>query len=472
MRGHKLFIGEKLRVLREEHRLTQASFAQGLGISTSYLNQLENNQRHATATVLMALAEHFAVDIATLSRQDSDRLLATLTEVFADPLFKDKAPSGRELRLASQNSPSVAKALVSMHQALRRANDQLAELDNTITRAGVIVQATSYEQVRDYFHFNDNYVHVLDIAAEQLSERLFADSASDRDQLLMLHLQAGHRVSIGIDLSSNEIIRTYDPQARQLHLNRRHPASTRAFQMAHQIALLEQSELMDTLIGEAAFGNAEADKVCRIGLANYFAGALLMPYARFQKAAKELRHDLVDLADRFQTSLEQVSHRLSTLQRPGLPGVPIFFARLDRAGNITKRHSATKLQFARFGSACPLWNAHRAFESPGRIIRQLAETPDGVQYLCLACTVDKPTGGFKDPTQQYALALGCEYRFKDEFVYSDNFAGQPLETFEPIGISCRICEREHCVQRALPPLKRALTIDLNSRELMPYSLDD
>ena len=95
-----------------------------------------------------------------------------------------------------------------------------------------------------------------------------------------------------------------------------------------------------------------------------------------------------------------------------------------------------------------------------------------MQYLCLACTVDKPTGGFKDPTQQYALALGCEYRFKDEFVYSDNFAGQPLENFEPIGISCRICEREHCIQRALPPLKRGLTIDLNSRELMPYSLDE
>ncbi|MGQ7847188.1 helix-turn-helix domain-containing protein [Granulosicoccus sp. 3-233] len=472
MRGHKLFIGEKLRALREEHRLTQARFAERLGISTSYLNQLENNQRHATATVLLGLAEHFSVDIASLSRQDSDRLLATLTEVFADPLLKDRSPSSRELRLASQNSPAVAMALVSMHQALRRAHDQLAELDDTITRAGVIVQATSYEQVRDYFHFNDNYIHELDLAAESLSEQLFDASASDRDQLLMEHLRRQHKVSIGIDLADNETIRTYDPETRQLHLNRRHPASTRAFQMAHQIALLEQADTMNDIIAKAGFGNAEADKVCRIGLANYFAGALLMPYTRFQKSARELRHDLVDMADRFQTSLEQVSHRLSTLQRPGLPGVPIFFARLDRAGNITKRHSATRLQFARFGSACPLWNAHRAFESPGRIIRQLAETPDGVQYLCLACTVDKPTGGFKDPTQQYALALGCEYRFKDEFVYSDNFAGQPLENFEPIGISCRICEREHCVQRALPPLKRALTIDQNSRELMPYSLED
>ena len=227
---------------------------------------------------------------------------------------------------------------------------------------------------------------------------------------------------------------------------------------------------MDKLVEEAQFRSAEAGDICRIGLANYFAGAMLLPYQRFQQAAKTYRHDLVDLADRFDTSIEQVAHRLSTLQRPGLPGIPIFFARIDRAGNITKRHSATKLQFARFGSACPLWNAHKAFETPGRIIRQLAETPDGVRYLCLACTVDKPTGGFNDPTQQYALALGCEIKFKDDFVYSDRLAADAPEHFEPIGTSCRICDRESCVQRALPPLKRGLAVDANYRGVIPYTL--
>lgn len=470
MRGSKLFIGEKLRSLREEHKLTQAKFAHKIGISTSYLNQLENNQRHATAVVLLGLAEHFAVDIASLSRQDSDRLLASLSECFADPFFKGVAPSSRELRLASQNSPSVAMALISTFQALRRTSDQLAELDHNMARAGVMSQQTPYEQVRDYFHFKDNYVHELDVAAEALSMELFENPLADLNQGLTHYLNHKHGVNIELDLDSNERIRTFDMRTRQLRLNRRHPASTRGFQIAHQIALLEHGPLMDSIIAKAEFDGDEARNICRIGLANYFAGALLMPYARFQTAARELRHDLVDLADRFQSSMEQVAHRLSTLQRPGLPGVPLFFARLDRAGNITKRHSSTKLQFARFGSACPLWNAHRAFETPGKIIRQLAETPDGVQYLCVACTVDKPTGGFKDPTQQYALALGCEYRYKDQFVYSDSFVGQPLDHFEPIGISCRICERENCVQRAVPPMKRKLGIDPNSRSLTPYTI--
>ena len=497
--------------------MTQAQFAEQLGISTSYLNQLENNQRHVTASVLLALAERFSVNIADLSRQDSDRLMADLLECYADPLFDGKAPSARELRLAAQNSPSVALSVITMHQALRRASDQLAEMDDTITRSGVIGEPTPYEEVRDYFHFNNNYVHELDTRAEALAAHLtsghssnqsssnqgssdqghsdqgssdqgssgqgssgqgYAEGGSvnegqqraDRNQLLRQYLIDQHGVSVGEELNGTNVLRSYNPDNRLLRVNRRTPASTQAFQIAHQIALLEHREAMNEIIDAAKFRSAEAGDICRIGLANYFAGAMLMPYTQFQSAARKHRHDLVDLADRFDTSVEQVAHRLSTLQRPGLSGIPIFFARIDRAGNITKRHSATRLQFARFGSACPLWNAHRAFETPGQIIRQLAETPDGVRYLCLACTVDKPTGGYKDPTQQYALALGCEIKFKDDFVYSDTLAADSMEHFEPIGTSCRICEREHCVQRALPPLKRGLKINTNYRGIIPYTL--
>ncbi len=473
MRTPKLFIGQKLRELRDEHQMTQAQFAEQLEISTSYLNQLENNQRHVTATVLLALAERFAVNIADLSRQDSDRLMADLLECYADPLFGGKAPGARELRLAVQNSPAVALSVITMHQALRRAGDQLAELDDTITRSGVIGEPTPYEEVRDYFHFKNNYVDELDQAAESLATQLHPEPAQhyrERIQHFRAYLQKQHKVTVSEDLANTSVLRQYLPDTRLLQVNQRSQPSTQAFHIAHQIGLLEHGSLMDKLIDEAQFRSAEAGDICRIGLANYFAGAMLMPYERFLQTAKDYRHDLVNLAERFDTSIEQVAHRLSTLQRPGLPGVPIFFARLDRAGNITKRHSATKLQFARFGSACPLWNAHRAFETPGQIIRQLAETPDGVRYLCLACTVDKPTGGYNDPKQQYALALGCEIRFKDDFVYSDRLAADEPEHFEPIGTSCRICDRENCVQRALPPLKRRLAIDTNNRKIIPYTL--
>lgn len=469
MRTSKLFIGQSLRELRLEHSLTQAGFAESLGISTSYLNQMENNQRHVTATVLLALAEHYSVDIAKLSSFDNDRLLADLVECFADPVFNGRVPSSHELKLATQNSPSVARALITMHQALRRTSDQLAELDDSIHRTGSLVEPTAYEEVRDYFHFTNNYLHELDKDAEALASRLDG-SARDQFDALSSYAEQQHALKIVLEDGDSATLRHYVPGGKSLHLNRRHSRATRAFQLACQLGLLEHEATINQMIDEADFRSAQAADICRIGIANYFAGATLMPYTSFHSAARRLLHDLVLLADEFDTSIEQVAHRLSTLQRPGLAGVPIFFARVDRAGNITKRHSATKLQFARFGSACPLWNAHKAFESPGQMIRQLAETPDGERYLCFATTVDKPSGGFKDPNRRYALALGCEVKYIDQFVYGTQLDPSAPNVFEPIGVSCRICERIDCVQRAAPPLKSTLHVDQNVRKIIPYGL--
>jgi XRE family transcriptional regulator, fatty acid utilization regulator len=175
------------------------------------------------------------------------------------------------------------------------------------------------------------------------------------------------------------------------------------------------------------------------------------------------------LADRFGASIEQVAHRLSTLQRPGMKGIPFFFVRVDQAGTITKRHSATRLQFARFGGACPLWNVHRAFETPGRFLRQLAETPDGVRYFCLARDVTKAGGSFTAPVRRFAIGLGCEITHAGKLVYADDldlYRGR----FDPIGISCRICERPDCHQRSVPPLERRLTVDPDRRGVLPYQI--
>ena len=478
MRARKLFIGGKVRAIRGEHGLTQAGFATKLGISTSYLNQIENNQRHVSASVLLALAEAFSVDITTLSDQDSDRLLADVSEALADPVSGGTQPSLSDVKMVVQNAPSFARAFLALHQAMRRSGDQLAELDETLERSGALSDPTPYEEVRDFFHYVDNYIHELDLAGEALSRELSRSRGASL-KALADHIERRHRVRVAIgggepvvqEASARGALRRFDPVSRVLWLNPATPAATQAFQIACQIALIEHDAAMTRIITEARFRSADAAGICRIGLANYFAGATILPYGAFSAAARELRHDLVLLADRFSTSLEQVAHRLSTLQRPGQKGVPFFFARVDKAGNITKRHSATKLQFARFGSACPLWNAHSAFETPNRIIRQLAETPDGVRYLCLATAVTKPSGGWRDPVQAYALALGCEVAHAGELVYADDLDIARDRAFEPIGVSCRICERRDCHQRAVPPLKRRLVVDPNTRKTVPYGLE-
>ena len=150
--------------------------------------------------------------------------------------------------------------------------------------------------------------------------------------------------------------------------------------------------------------------------------------------------------------------------------MPFFFVRVDQAGTITKRHSATRLQFARYGGACPLWNVHRAFETPGQFLRQLAETPDGVRYLCLAREVSTSGGAFRAPVRRFALGLGCEISHAAEVVYADGLDLTDATAFEPIGISCRICERRNCHQRSVPPLESQLTVNHDRRETLPYEV--
>ena len=448
MATEKLFIGRKVRGLRETARATQAQFAERLGISASYLNQIENNQRPVSASVLVTLVEKFQLDMAELATGESDRLVSAVREALKDPLFLNYEPGLQELKLIAQNAPGFAHALLRAHQAYRQNSEQLVQLDDRLGRGTAQVERTPYEEVRDFFHFVDNY------------------------GILAAHLRNRYGIHITRTEAAGGLIRHYDPAGKTLALSSYMAAPTRSFQLALQIAQLHAGASVDRLLAGAGFRNAEAAEICRIGLHNYFAAALILPYGRFHRAAQELRHDLELLAVRFGASLEQVAHRLSTLQRPGMKGVPIFFAKIDRAGNITKRHSATRLQFARFGAACPLWNIHQAFESSDRIVRQLAETPDGVRYLSIATQIEKAGAGFNTERPRYAIALGCEISHAQNFVYADTLDLGNSASFKPIGISCRVCERVDCVQRAVPPLKRKLHFDHLSRGALPYSIAD
>lgn len=470
MSTKKLFIGRKVRSLREAAKMTQAQFAERLGISPSYLNQMENNQRPVSASALVALAEKFQLDMAELSGGESDRLLSAVRETLNDPLFSDYEPGIQELKLITQNAPGFAHALLRAHQAYRQNSEQLARLDDSLGRAG-LTDTTPYEEVRDFFHFVDNYIDTIDVLAEKLSDRLDLQGG-EAYTLLVKHLRDEYDVRVVRGDAIDRAIRHFEPNSRVLTISSYAPPPTRTFHVAFQIAQLHASQQVEKVLKTAGFRTAEARDICKIGLYNYFAAALLLPYRQFHQAAQDLRHDLELLSARFGASLEQVAHRLSTLQRPGLKGVPVFFARIDRAGNITKRHSATQLQFARYGAACPLWIIHQAFESSERIVRQLAQTPDGVRYLSIATQIEKSGGGFNTENPRYAIALGCEISYAASFVYADTLDLNNRASFKPIGVSCRVCERVDCSQRAVPPLKRRLQVDHLSRGPLPYRIVD
>ena len=377
----KLYAGATLRETRQKVGLTQKAFAGKLGISLPYLNQMENNHRPVSTTVLLALASEFGFDITELSSGDAERLVSDMREALADPLFAD-APPLADLRLAASNAPALARAFLSLHRAYRQTHERLASLDEALGREDRGAMTSPWEEVRDFFHYCDNYIDAVDRAAET-----FVRGGSRAEAVA----RALDKLGIMLRTAHEGYLRGYDPETRVLTIAATADPATRTFQVLHQIALLTRADLIEATLDLARFHTPEARAIARIGLANYFAGAALLPYGAFLEAAKSTRHDLEGLSLQFGASVEQVAHRLSTLQRPGAKGVPFFFVRVDQAGTITKRHSATRLQFARFGGACPLWNVHRAFETPGRFLRQLAETPDGVRYS-LPCPGRVETG--------------------------------------------------------------------------------
>ncbi len=462
----KIYAGAKLRELRGRLALTQKSFAQKLGVSLPYLNQMENNNRPVSTSVVLGLAQEFGFDVTELQSGDEARLVGDMREALADPVFAGDSPALADLRLAAANAPTLARAFLDLHAAYRQTHERLASLDEALGREDARLAPSPWEEVRDFFHYCDNYIDAVDRAAERFAASCDVDESKTDAATRVL---AGHGVSV--IFAPNGPLRQYDPVTKSLIISTQAPKPTQTFQVLLQLALITQEPLLEATLDLARFGSPEARSIAKVGLANYFAGAALMPYADFLKAAQETRHDLELLCTQFGTSLEQVAHRLSTLQRPTAKGIPFFFVRVDQAGTITKRHSATTLQFARYGGACPLWNVHAAFETPGQFLRQLAETPDGARYFCLARDVSRSGGSYHAPMRRYAIGLGCEVRHADALVYADHMDKAAKSAYAPIGISCRICERKNCHQRSVPPIERRLRVDPDMRGVLPYQVD-
>ncbi|MFE3058127.1 short-chain fatty acyl-CoA regulator family protein [Nocardia sp. NPDC059239] len=466
----KMYAGARLRTVREQRGFTQSAWAKALGLSVSYVNQLEHDQRPLTVPVLLRLNARFDLDMGFFAADTDARLIADLQDVFAED------PEGATITTAEMDDlvarvPAAARLLVGLNRRLRGATEQLERFSAGIDRDARGSTALPYEDVRDYFYDRRNHIPVLDSAAEEL----FACnglSLGGLDLQLSRLLREQHGIAVTIrtdDPGAPGPKRVYDPAARVLTLARRLTPGQRAFQLATQLAFLTQAEPIAALIDEAEAMPEHSRGLLRIGLANYFAGALVLPYTHFWDAAETLRYDIELLAAMFEVGFETVCHRLSTLQRPGRRGVPFFFVRTDRAGNISKRQSATAFHFSRVGGSCPLWVVHEAFSTPGSIRTQIAQMPDGRNYLWLARTTDERTPGYLSPKRDFAIGLGCDLAYADKLVYSSGLAVDDPSTAVPIGAGCKVCERTDCAQRAFPQLGRPIRVDDNSSQHIPYA---
>lgn len=461
----KLYLGPQIRRLRRERGLTQAQMAGELGISPSYVNLVERNQRPVSADLLVRLAQAYDLDLSAFSDDRADDLFANLNEAFADPLFQSAGVTREDAHELAAGNPVLGEAVAALYRAYRGAQADLFDARAAARSGG----ADPVEEARTFLHANRNYFPALDEAGETIARD--AESSGDGLFTALAHrFETAHRLRVRV-LPDDVMVGAYrrlNRHSGDIAISESLDHASRAFHLSLQLALIEQSATLDKIVNAAKFETDAGRRLARAALANYAAAAIMLPYEAFRKSAVELSYDIEMLGRRFSASFEQIAHRLTTLQRPGAEGVPFFFLRVDAAGNISKRYSADIFPFARYGGSCPLWNIHETFKTPRRILTQIVQLPDGARFFSIARTVQSEAGGFAAPHAERAVALGCSIEHAGKLVYAK---GVDLENAEatPIGVTCRMCERPDCAARAHPPMRRRLVVDEYRRLATPFS---
>ena len=468
----KLFLGARLKRLRRDLGLTQTAMAADLDVSPSYLNHIERNQRPVSAQLLLRLADTYDVDLRALN-QGGAADEARLTEILTDPLFKGLSAPRHELVQLLEEAPGVADALLRLYQAF---DDGRTRARATAETGESPIETSPAEWVREYIQSRGNHFPELDQMGEALSDALSAEAPAHADGF---EPAARHRLAAKHDLGVRtlpaevmvEWTRRYDLHRRRLLLSETLGPSSRAFAIAYQLALAEQGPALNALAETAGAPDGPTRSLLKVALTNTLAAATLMPYAAFQRAAEAAGYDLARLQARFGVSYEQAAHRLTTLSRPTARGVPFFLMRVDQAGNISKRYAAGAFPFSRFGGACPRWRLHSAFRTPGRIVTQIIETPDGGRWFTFARTVERQGHDGYGERHDLAGGLGCELRHAHRLAYA---RGLDLDRPEatPIGAACRLCHRHPCAERAAAPIDRPLAVDDWAKSVSPYPFVD
>jgi predicted transcriptional regulator/DNA-binding XRE family transcriptional regulator len=460
----KLFLGARLKRLRRERGMNQAAMAAELGISASYLNHLERNQRPVTAPVLLRLAEAFDIDVKAFASEGSDAAGAEqLSEIFSDPILADLGIARFELVELADNAPAAADAIVRLYTAVRELQRQPA--DETGADPRVLITPETW--VRDYIQAQRNHFPELEESAETLGGAL-SDPLSVAEALRRRLKDAwGVEARVVDPELLDDVSQHYDPQRRTFMLSALLRPENRTFGLAYQLSLLEFGPLIDRMLDGARPPDLGSRRLLHMSFANYAASAIMMPYGKFLRAAEEHRYALDRLCGQFGANIEQISHRITTLGRSGARGVPFFMLRVDPAGNISKRYAGESFPFSHFGGTCPRWHLHAAFQTPGQTIRQLIETPDGQRYFTISRTIERPIRPDLRDDALLAIGLGCDVRYAPRIAYADglDLTNTPAT---PVGPACAICPRIGCAYRATAPAGRMLAVEENRKTISPF----
>ena len=465
-------LGVVIRRLRRGQSLTQRDLANKLDISVAYINLIENNRRSITVPILLKVAKLFNIELSELTNDYNKQLNSDLMDVFSDNIFEEHELKNNDIKDFCVNSPIVGDAVRTLYDKYLQNKKDLGELaDQMISVKQEISDTVGSEKssadfISDMLQSNNNYFSdIEEISEKETSEIDFDNGNRLKSMINFLEKKFFIKIKFEEENLQNNFVKKYIAEKKILKISNALSRESKEFLIAHQLGLIIGKDSIEAKLAKEGITDNNTLALGKTVLANYFASCLLMPYDNFLKYSKKHRYDIDMLSNRFETSFEQVCHRLTTLQKPGNKGIPFHFMRVDIAGNVSKRFSLSGLKIPRYSVACPRWNVYSAFLNPGKIKVQLSKMLDGKTFVCLARTVSKRIGDYRSPETFFSIGLGFDISHSKDCIYADNL---DEKNSVPTGLSCRTCERENCRQRAFPPIHKNLKFNENVRGLSGY----
>ena len=469
-----LKIGPKIKTFRRQFGMQANKLAEKLNISPSYLTLIEGGKRKIDAGLLLRICQELKIEVSDLTNKSDVNLANNISELLDDKLFEDLDILGPEIKDLANTNPKIGKALIRLGDILKKKDHELINKIEKLSGKIVDSRKSSFpgEVIADFLQENKNYFPKLEDFANKIFDKL---KENNRTRYISLcnFLKSEYGITV-IDIIPEEgktFSKIIKKKNKELILSDYISLETKKLYAASQIAQEGAVDEINRLIETFNFPSEESKKLTKVALLNYCGAAILMPYKLFHAECKKLKYDLELLQNIFATSFEQVTHRVTCLNDPNLPGVPFHFLRVDVAGNISKRLSLSGIEIPRYGGACPRWNVYSAFSRPGVIQAAVSKMSNGEKYVCIARTVEKGIGRYGQKKSILSIGLGCEAKYAKDFVYADTLNLNDKKTETPIGVNCRTCDRMDCQQRAFPPLHKKFDIDLNKRGISVYVAD-
>lgn len=463
-------IGARLRALRLQRNVKQADAARELGVSPAYLNLIEKGKRVTPFPLLWKALRYFQVDPENFMTQLSEgRVDETLAALLQDPLLKtlDLDPESLQSLSAEPRLAGTVAALFNLYKNTRTQLENVMGQLNSNDRArapagdgGPRLDYSPFDEVSDFLERNKNYFPELEAEAEVLRQDFKLGRVILSEQLTaILKERFGYTTVREESPSGSSVVRRFDQEGQRLVVSPTLTEQPLKFQLASSLGLLaiDKTRLIERIV-EGRTRHAETPRLIKVNLANYFAGALMLPYGPFFDAVQRTRYDIELLTHEFGVTYETVAHRVCNLSEPKRAGLPFHFLRTDIAGNISKRYSGTGFKFASGGGSCGKWSVHLAFLNPSQITRQYSQMPDGTTYFDFARVQLQALEGSIVRGTAYSIGLGTHAENAKYLAY-----GLPMTDLRrdavPIGTSCRFCERTDCNQRAAASYRFAFSFD-------------